>query len=173
MCEESKTIDMLSRYHTHPVSRNQCGSTNIQIIHAPLALVWSVVRQFDNPQAYKPFISTCAMRPATVGVGSVRYVCAVTGLPAKTSVERLDHLDDDGHIMQFSIVGGDHRLGNYQSTLTLHESKGGDTVVTESYVVDVPAGSTGEETCIFTNTIVRCNLRSLAHVTEHKALDLA
>ncbi|MGK3946366.1 hypothetical protein ABK046_49430, partial [Streptomyces caeruleatus] len=62
----------------------------------------------------------------------------------------------------------DHRLTNYQSTMTVHESKG-CTVVTESYVVDIPPGSTKEDTVLFTDTIVRCNLRSLARISEKMA----
>lgn len=91
-------------------------------------------------------------------------------------MERLDKLDDDKHVMNFSIVGGDHKLANYSSITTLHkedeeEEKGGSrkTVVTQSYVVDVPAGSSKEDTCLFADTIVGCNLRSLAKVTEKMA----
>ncbi|RWR96329.1 abscisic acid receptor PYL11-like protein [Cinnamomum micranthum f. kanehirae] len=100
----------------------------------------------------------------------MREVRVVSGLPAENSTERLNDLDDICHVMRFSIIGEEHRLANYQSTLTLHELEGGDTVAIESYVVDVPTGCTGEETCLFTDTIVRCNIRSLAHVTEVMAL---
>ncbi|KAF3774350.1 Abscisic acid receptor [Nymphaea thermarum] len=34
------------------------------------------------------------------------------------------------------------------------------TVVVEPYVVDVPPGNTKEDTCVFVDTIVRCNLQS-------------
>lgn len=101
--------------------------------------------------------------------GSVREVTVVSGLPAETSTERLDLLDDELHVMVFSIIGGDHRLKNYQSTTTVHEDDDGRTVVIESYVVDVAAGSSGEETCIFANTIIGCNLRCLAKISEQKA----
>lgn len=161
---------IISRYHTHALSPIQCSSTLVQTIHAPLPLVWSVVRRFNHPQAYKSFISSCDMLIGTGDVGSVREVRVVSGLPAENSTERLDDLDDVCHVMRFSIVGGEHRLANYQSTLTLHESEGGDTVAIESYVVDVLTGCTTEETCLFTDTIVRCNLKSLAHVTEVMAL---
>lgn len=43
------------------------------------------------------------------------------------------------------------------------------TVVVESYVVDVPTGNTKEETCVFVDTIVRCNLQSLARIAERMA----
>ncbi|KHN22629.1 Abscisic acid receptor PYL6 [Glycine soja] len=92
-----------------------------------------------------------------------------SGLPAGVSVERLDKLDDDKHVFKFSIIGGDHRLVNYSSTITLHQEEeeyGGKTVAIESYAVDVPAGSTVDDTCSFANTIIACNLRSLAKITE-------
>lgn len=91
--------------------------------------------------------------------------------PAERSTERLDRLDDDLHVMVVSIIGGDHKLVNYKSTVTLHEvdggGGGGGTVVVESYVVDVPADSCGEDTCLFADTIIGCNLKSLAKITEN------
>ncbi|KAB2007584.1 hypothetical protein ES319_D10G039500v1 [Gossypium barbadense] len=69
----------------------------------------------------------------------------VSGMPAAMSMEGLDRLDDDLHVMMVSI--GDHKLVNYRSTTSLHEigseeeGNGGRTVVVESYVVDVPAGN--------------------------------
>lgn len=109
------------------------------------------------------------MRAGNGGIGSIREVVVKTGLPAKTSMERLDELDDNMHVMQYSIVGGDHRLANYSSTTTVHREEEGKTVVIQSYVVDVPAGSSEEDTCLFSNTIIGCNLKSLAKVTEKMA----
>ncbi|KAL5989671.1 Abscisic acid receptor pyl4 [Asimina triloba] len=166
--QQQSSQEMLRRYHTRPISSHQCGSTHVQSISAPLPLVWSVVRQFNNPQAYKRFIRSCSMRSGTGGIGSVREVRVVSGLPASTSTERLDALDDERHVMRFTVVGGDHRLVNYQATTTLHEDADG-TVVVESYVVDVPAGSSKEDTVVFVDTIVRCNLRSLARISEKTA----
>lgn len=103
-------------------------------------------------------------------VGTVREVEVVSGLPAVSSKERLEILDDEKHVMSFIVVGGDHRLKNYRSVTSLHLAPGGrGTVVVESYVVDVPPGNTKEETCVFVNTIVRCNLQSLARVSENIA----
>lgn len=160
---------MSSRYHNHVLSPNQCGASLVQTIDAPLPLVWSMIRRFDKPQAYKQFVRSCTMRAGNGGIGSVREVMLVSGLPAETSTERLEKLDDDMHVMIFSIIGGDHRLMNYRSTTTLHvdeEAKGGKTVVVESYVVDVPVGNSKEDTCSFTETIIGCNLRSLARISE-------
>ena len=112
------------------------------------------------------------MRAGNGGIGSVREVMLISGLPAETSTERLEELDDDMHVMIFSIIGGDHRLMNYRSTTTLHvdeEAKGGKTVVVESYVVDVPVGNDKEDTCSFIETIIGCNLRSLARISEKMA----
>jgi len=43
-------------------------------------------------------------------IGSVREVNVKSGLPATTSTERLELLDDDKHILGIRIVDGDHRL---------------------------------------------------------------
>lgn len=39
------------------------------------------------------------MRAGNGGIGSVREVMLVSGLPAETSTERLEKLDDDMHVM--------------------------------------------------------------------------
>ncbi|KAH1066154.1 hypothetical protein J1N35_031141 [Gossypium stocksii] len=169
-----KTGAMKNQYHTLQLSSNQCGSSLVQTIDAPLPLVWSIIRRFDNPQAYKLFVKSCKLRSGNGGIGSVREVMVVSGLPAATSTERLDKLDDECHVMMISIIGGDHRLVNYRSTTTLHEiseegKNWGKTEVVESYVVDVLAGSSKEDTCCFANMIIGCNLRSLARITEKMA----
>ncbi|XP_038895454.1 abscisic acid receptor PYL12-like [Benincasa hispida] len=163
------TDSMIRLYHTPSLSPNQCGFSLFQVVQAPLALVWSMVRRFDNPQAYKRFVKSCTIRQGDGGVGTVREVVVVSGMPANTSVERLERLDDEAHVMVFTIIGGDHKLANYRSTTTLHEEEGGgggNTMVVESYVVDVPSGSTKEDTILFANTIVTCNLRWLARKAE-------
>ena len=43
-------------------------------------------------------------------IGSLREVDVKSGLPATTSTERLELLDDDEHILSIRIIGGDHRL---------------------------------------------------------------
>ncbi|XP_021855819.2 abscisic acid receptor PYL4-like [Spinacia oleracea] len=68
--------------------------------------------------------------------------------------------------------GGGGREDNGGETTTTTDSptsgcKG--TVVVESYVVDVPSGNTKEETCVFVDTIVRCNLQSLSKIAERIA----
>ncbi|KAJ0082499.1 hypothetical protein Patl1_10509 [Pistacia atlantica] len=159
---------MVNTHHIHDTSQNQCGSNLVQTIDAPISLVWAILRRFDEPQAYKNFIKSCTMFCGSGGIGSVRDVKIISGLPATSSRERLDKLDDELHIMMVSIIGGDHRLSNYHSTTTLHETEGGlKTVVTESYVVDVPAENSKEDTCTFADTIIGSNLRSLARVTQN------
>ncbi|CAI9091784.1 OLC1v1026895C1 [Oldenlandia corymbosa var. corymbosa] len=153
--------------HTHAVGPDQCCSAVIQTIAAPVDTVWSVVRRFDNPQAYKHFLKSCHVIVGDGDVGTLREVEVISGLPAATSRERLEILDDERHVMSFRVVGGEHRLNNYRSVTTLHATADGSgTVVVESYVVDVPQGNTEEETCTFVDTIVRCNLQSLAQIAQ-------
>lgn len=75
----------------------------------PLCQVWSLVRRFDQPQRYKPFVSRCIVQ-GDFAVGCLREVNIKSGLPATTSTERLEQLDDNEHILSIKIVGGDHRL---------------------------------------------------------------
>lgn len=92
----------------------------------------------------------------------------VSGLPAGSSTERLEILDDERHVISFRVIGGEHRLNNYRSVTSLHRSSDGNgTVVVESYVVDIPQGNTVDETCVFVDTIVRCNLQSLSQIAEN------
>ncbi|XP_010676816.2 abscisic acid receptor PYL4 [Beta vulgaris subsp. vulgaris] len=166
--------DDVVRYHSqHVNSIHQCSSAVIQEISAPISSVWSVVRRFDAPQLYKHFVRSCDVISGDGDVGTLRRVRVVSGLPAATSDERLEILDDNRHVISFSVVGGDHRLSNYRSVTSLHPSvdEVGDesTIVVESYVVDTPAGNTKEETCVFVDTIVRCNLQSLAQIAENLA----
>ena len=162
--------DAVARHHTHPISPNQCFSAVVQQIAAPVSTVWSVVRRFDNPQAYKHFVKSCHVIVGDGEVGTLREVHVISGLPAARSTERLEILDDESHVLSFSVVGGDHRLANYRSVTTLHSSAAGNgSVVVESYVVDVPPGNTKDDTCVFVETIVRCNLQSLSQIAENLA----
>ncbi|CAN6327896.1 unnamed protein product [Urochloa humidicola] len=168
----------VARHHEHAARAGQCCSAVVQAIGAPVGAVWSVVRRFDRPQAYKHFIRSCHLVDGdegggAVAVGSVREVRVVSGLPATSSRERLEILDDERRVLSFRVVGGEHRLANYRSVTTVHEAAGGHAVVVESYAVDVPPGNTAEETRTFVDTIVRCNLQSLARTAEQLAAALA
>ncbi|KAJ8426435.1 hypothetical protein Cgig2_021042 [Carnegiea gigantea] len=153
----------VAKHHNHKVGPHQCCSAAVRRIPAPLSTVWSLVRRFDQPQAYKLFLRSCRVIAGDGGnVGCLREVLVVSGLPAASSTERLEVLDDNNHAIGFRVVGGEHRLQNYRSVTTLHPTScGGDdgseeeegTVVVESYVVDVPPGNTKEETCTFVDTI--------------------
>ncbi|OIW16780.1 hypothetical protein TanjilG_05514 [Lupinus angustifolius] len=108
-----------------------------------------------------------------ISIGNVREVNVKSGLPATTSTERLEQLNDEEHILGIRIVGGDHRLRNYSSVITVHpeviDGRPG-TMVIESFVVDVPDGNTVEETCYFVEGLIKCNLSSLADVSERMAV---
>jgi abscisic acid receptor PYR/PYL family len=160
----------VARHHEHTApGPGRCCSAVVQHVAAPAAAVWSVVRRFDQPQAYKRFVRSCALLAGDGGVGTLREVHVVSGLPAASSRERLEILDDESHVLSFRVVGGEHRLNNYLSVTTVHPSPAAPesaTVVVESYVVDVPAGNTPEDTRVFVDTIVKCNLQSLARTAE-------
>ncbi|XVF12633.1 hypothetical protein REPUB_Repub08aG0135700 [Reevesia pubescens] len=162
----------IRRHHRHETGENQCSSAIFKHIKAPVPLVWSLVRRFDQPQRYKPFVSRCVVQ-GNLEIGSLREVDVKSGLPATTSTERLELLDDDEHILSIRIIGGDHRLNNYSSIISLHpeiiDGRPG-TLVIESFVVDVPQGNTKDETCYFVEALIKCNLKSLADVSEGQAV---
>ncbi|KAK9716214.1 hypothetical protein RND81_06G218800 [Saponaria officinalis] len=169
--EFAELIPDVTEFHTYRLSKGrQCSSLLAQKIHAPRAVVWSVVRRFDKPQIYKHFIKSCTVRDGfTLSVGSTRDVNVISGLPAATSTERLDILDDARYVTGFTIIGGEHRLRNYHSVTTLHALPGAReedewTIVLESYVVDVPEGNTEEDTRLFADTVVKLNLQKLGSV---------
>ena len=64
-------------------------------------------------------------------------------------------------------------LKNYSSIISVHpeviEGRPG-TLVVESYVVDVPEGNTKDETRYFVEALIKCNLKSLADVSERLAV---
>ncbi|XP_022769735.1 abscisic acid receptor PYL9-like [Durio zibethinus] len=165
----------IRRHHWNEIRDDRCTSALVKHIKAPVHLVWSLVRRFDQPQKYKPFVSRCIME-GDLGIGCVREVNVKSGLPATTSTERLELLDDEEHILGIKIVGGDHRLRNYSSIITVHpeviEGRQ-ETMVIESFVVDVPEGNTKDETCYFVEALIRCNLKSLADVSERMAVGLS
>ncbi|GFY95421.1 PYR1-like 10 [Actinidia rufa] len=105
----SMEIEYIRKHHRHHLTENQCSSALVKHIKAPVHLVWFLVRRFDQPQKYKPFISRCVVQ-GNLEVGSLREVDVKSELPATTSTERLELLDDDEHILSIRIVGGDHRL---------------------------------------------------------------
>lgn len=168
----------VAEFHTYELdTARHCSSLLAQRINAPLDVVWSVVRRFDKPQTYKHFIKSCHVPDNFVmAVGCTRDVYVISGLPAATSTEQLDMLDDNRHVTGFSITGGEHRLRNYRSVTTVHESRPGAdgriwSVVLESYVVDIPEGNNEEDTRLFADTVVKLNLQKLATVTEAMAAD--
>ncbi|XP_057799849.1 abscisic acid receptor PYL2-like [Salvia miltiorrhiza] len=167
--EYAQLEHVIRTYHTFDALPNTCTSLITQRIDAPADAVWPLVRRFDNPQRYKHFIKSCRLT-GDGGVGSIREVTVVSGLPASTSTERLEILDDRRHIISFRVVGGEHRLNNYRSVTSVNEfnPSGGDskpyTIVLESYIVDIPDGNTGEDTKMFTDTVVKLNLQKLGVV---------
>ncbi|XP_057531437.1 abscisic acid receptor PYL10-like [Amaranthus tricolor] len=165
--------EFINKYHMQlDVGANQCSSILTKHIKAPVHIVWSLVRRFDQPQKYKPFVSECILT-GDFKVGTVREVNVRSGLPATTSTEILELLDDEQHIFGVRIMGGDHRLRNYTSKITVHPEKidgKPGTLLIESFVVDIPDGNTREETYCFVQSLINCNHNCLAEVSEKMAL---
>nr|3K3K_A Chain A, Abscisic acid receptor PYR1 [Arabidopsis thaliana]3K3K_B Chain B, Abscisic acid receptor PYR1 [Arabidopsis thaliana] len=171
--ERSELKNSIAEFHTYQLDPGSCSSLHAQRIHAPPELVWSIVRRFDKPQTYKHFIKSCSVEQNfEMRVGCTRDVIVISGLPANTSTERLDILDDERRVTGFSIIGGEHRLTNYKSVTTVHRFEKENriwTVVLESYVVDMPEGNSEDDTRMFADTVVKLNLQKLATVAEAMA----
>ncbi|CAA2975907.1 abscisic acid receptor PYL2-like [Olea europaea subsp. europaea] len=167
--EEFAVLNPIIRaYHTFDQLPKTCTSLILQRIDAPAAQVWPFLRRFDYPQKYKHFIKSCNIVAGDGGIGSIREVTIVSGLPASTSTERLEILDEEKYILSFRVVGGEHRLNNYQSVTSVNEFIDREnkvyTIVLESYIVDIPEGNTEEDTKMFTDTVVKLNLQKLGVV---------
>ncbi|XP_021738824.1 LOW QUALITY PROTEIN: abscisic acid receptor PYL2-like [Chenopodium quinoa] len=167
--EEYTTLQpLIQTYHTFHPTPNTTTSLITQRIDAPADIIWPYVRRFDNPERYKHFIKSCRLTSGDgSSVGSVREVSVVSGLPASTSTERLELLDDQHRVLSFRVVGGQHRLRNYKSVTSVNEFFEDDnnkkvyTIVLESYIVDIPEGNTAEDTKMFVDTVVKLNLQKL------------
>ncbi|KAE8671838.1 Abscisic acid receptor PYL6 [Hibiscus syriacus] len=147
-----RDMPLNGRSNGKPARHPRCLVTEPMWFNPPL--VWSILRRFDNPQAYKQFVKSCTLSAGDGGIGSVRQVMVVPGMPAATSMERLDRLDDDTHVM----------MGARSLSKSEEGNGGGKTVVIESYVVDVPAGNSKEDTRSFADMIIGCNPRSLDRI---------
>ncbi|KAG2298764.1 hypothetical protein Bca52824_035236 [Brassica carinata] len=147
--EEHKTLELvINSYHQFEPDLTTCTSLVAQRIDAPASVVWPLIRRFDNPQRYKHFVKSCRRVSGDDGVRSVREVTVISGLPASTSTERLEFLDDDHHALSFRVF--------------LNQDSGKVyTVVLESYTVDIPEGNTAEDIKMFVDTVVNLNLQKL------------
>ncbi|CAI9772012.1 unnamed protein product [Fraxinus pennsylvanica] len=93
-----------------------------QRIDAPVAqAVWPFVHRFDYPLKYKHFIKSSNMVVGDGSIGSIREVTVVSGLSASASTERLEILGEEKLILNFRVVGGEHRLNNYRSVTSVNE----------------------------------------------------
>ncbi|GER34327.1 abscisic acid receptor PYR1 [Striga asiatica] len=102
--------EYMMKHHEHETKDNQCSSFLIKHVKAPVHL------DLDTDfVGFKSFLSKCCVCFFLLGL-----VSGKSGLPATTSTERLELLDDDEHVLSVRIVGGDHRLRNYSSTVSLH-----------------------------------------------------
>ncbi|KAJ0232059.1 Abscisic acid receptor PYL3 [Hirschfeldia incana] len=174
--DEFSTLDPIIRtHHKFQRSPNTCTSLIAHRVDAPARTIWRFVRDFANPNKYKHFIKNCTIRGngKEISVGTIREVSVVSGLPASTSVEMLEALDEEKRIMSFRVLGGEHRLRNYRSVTSVNEFvvlekdkvKKVYSVVLESYIVDIPKGNTEEDTRMFVDTVVKSNLQNLAAVS--------
>lgn len=86
-------------------------------------------------------------------------------------------INGEYHRLALSLIQRPHpvfkNMQNYSSIVTVHpeviDGRPG-TLVIESFVVDIPDGNTKDETCYFVEALIKCNLKSLADVSERLAV---
>ncbi|XP_018732684.2 abscisic acid receptor PYL2-like [Eucalyptus grandis] len=132
------TYSLISR-HYNPVS-SLCTSLIAWCIDAPASAVLPLVRGFTNPPRCNLFIESRHMRDGDGGVGSVRDIAEILGLPVLMSVRRLEVLDDNERMKKKGRSG---------------------LCIWESYVLQIHEGNTGEDTKSFAHSILKRNLRKL------------
>ncbi|KAL6325211.1 hypothetical protein AAG906_023056 [Vitis piasezkii] len=81
--------NVVSRHHTHFVGPNQCCSAVVQQIAALISTVWSVVRRFNNPQAYNHFVKSCHVVVGDNDVDTLHEVHVISGLPVANRTKAL------------------------------------------------------------------------------------
>ncbi|KAJ1685190.1 hypothetical protein LUZ63_016580 [Rhynchospora breviuscula] len=137
--------------HQHGLGESQCTSALVKHINAPLDVVWSLVRRFDELQRQQS-----VMREGGLEVGGIREIEVASGLPPTSSVEQLKLLDDIEHIIGFRKLNPE--LLVYTNIAPgLHKQEAWNY---SGVVVDVPDGNTEEETCCFVEHLIECNLVS-------------
>ncbi|PPD88066.1 hypothetical protein GOBAR_DD15007 [Gossypium barbadense] len=91
--------EFFKRHHKCDVTRNQYNSSLVKLIKA----IAHLLLVFDQ--------SGLACIEEIRSTAEEQTICQqVCCLPATTSSERLEYLDDDEHILSMIIVGGDLRL---------------------------------------------------------------
>ncbi|XP_040361782.1 abscisic acid receptor PYL4-like [Rosa chinensis] len=84
------------------MDRDRCSSL-YRVVGGP-------IRRFNNPQAYKYFVKSCCIIVGDGDVSTLREVQVISGLSANNSMERLDVLDEESHVISFNMLGDDHSL---------------------------------------------------------------
>ncbi|CAI9767156.1 unnamed protein product [Fraxinus pennsylvanica] len=169
--EFSSLQSTILRYHTfRSSSSNTCTSLTVQRIDAPATAVWPLyvlLKPLKTTNTSSKAVDWWAVA-GDGGVWSFSHVTVVFGLPASTSIERLEMVDDERFVPSFRVVGGEHRLKDYNSITSvnelLNEEERAYTVVLESYVVEIAEGNTREDTRLLVDTIVKLNLQKLRDV---------
>ena len=79
--------ELVGIYHFHSLDDGErefikCSAVVVQRVEAPASVVWSLVRRFDEPQIYKPFVRSCFIRSdhGNVKVGCIKEVRVVSNL---------------------------------------------------------------------------------------------
>ena len=98
------------------------------VIDRPIEKVWAMVSDFAGLMRWHPQLRDCVVKGA--GIGSERRVT----LPDRTAVERLDVLDHDRHVLQYTVTEtADPRVLGVSGRIELAAEDGGGTRVTWTF----------------------------------------
>ncbi len=100
------------------------------VIHAPLARVWPLFRDFNGLAGWHPGIAQSRLEEGGRhdAVGSVRYL---TLKPSGFVREQLLMLDDPGTALRYSIIETDLPMRDYIAGVTLRPVTEGDTTLVQ------------------------------------------
>ncbi|KAL8133864.1 hypothetical protein AgCh_009071 [Apium graveolens] len=127
MENSSSSVECVKRQHKHDLAAYQCSSSVTKHIKAPVDIVWSLVRRFDQPQMYKPFIirdSKCSDKDAEVGA---------LVMEALHRQAFLDIIEKDLFHAHMKTKKKSKTLGDAQGTHTV-QTGAKDTVTTPSQI---------------------------------------
>lgn len=108
------------------------------VIGAPVARVWGVIRDFNALPIWTPFVADSRIEGgmASDRIGSVRNFRLRDGGEIR---ERLLMLDDEGHACRYAILDAPMAVSNYRATLRLLPITEGNATFAEwSAVFDCP-----------------------------------
>jgi len=75
-------------------------------IDAPMSAVWELISDFGGLMRWHPGLERCESIGSGVGAMRICYLRASSTQGSLWMKERLDHIDDESHVLEYSMQGG-------------------------------------------------------------------